>query len=69
MTCEEFGARVGLDGELLAPAFEVFHEELAHAQKTRAARCADLAASLRGLGVPEEIVHAAVLELASEQRR
>lgn len=69
MTAEEFGAAVGIDGDLLAPAFEVFCEELAVPQKTRAARCADLAAGLRSLGIPEPAVYTAVGELVRERRR
>lgn len=69
MTREEFAAAVGLDGELLDPAHEMFCDELAIPRKTRAARCADLAAGLRRLGVPEEIVYTAAHELAKEHRR
>lgn len=69
MTVDEFAATVGLSGALLEPAYERFSEEVGAPRKTRAARCADLAAGLRRLGVAEDIVHTAVHELAKGSRR
>lgn len=69
MTIEEFATTLGLTPTLAAPAYEVFQEELAVPRKTRAARCADLAAGLRRLDVPEDIVYLTVGEMVRQSRR
>ncbi|MEU2106499.1 hypothetical protein [Nocardia sp. NPDC019255] len=69
MTREEFAAAVGLDGETLQQAHEAFMEELRASRKSLAGRSADLAESLRLLGVDEETVYSAVTLLAMGRRR
>lgn len=69
MTIEEFGAALGVEPPLLAPAYELFGQEARMPRKTRAARAADLADGLRHLGVPEHAVHIAVHELIKATRR
>jgi len=69
ISLDDFGAALGIEEEYLADAHAIFCEELAGPQKTLAARAADLAHGLRGLGVPEETVSAAVCQLRMERRR
>lgn len=69
MNIDEFNATVGLDGDRLPDAYEIFREELTVPRKTLAHRSADLAGGLRRLGLDEEAVYAAVLTLARERRR
>lgn len=69
MTREEFAAMFGLDGEVAAAAYGMFRDELDERQKTRAARCADLADGLRRLALTEDVVFDAVRALSMELRR
>ncbi|WP_043717395.1 hypothetical protein [Nocardia asiatica] len=69
MNREEFAAAVDLDGEILNEAHEAFTVELRAPRKSLAGRSADLAQSLRLIGVDEGAIYSAVTLLATERRR
>lgn len=69
MSLEEFRDATGIDDALLVEAHAIFTEEVDAHMKTFAARAADLADGLRGIGADEDAVSLTVRLLAEARRR